>query len=106
MAKKEKKKPGSGQERPEHADDAPALEADQRLVAEVAALVYAAKGFDPASLASLPPDSAVRTATRYVAWSMLLERRLVTVEELQWLPLVEATELAVERARTSEMVTE
>ncbi len=97
MAKKDKKskKPKSDREASLPIADGDPEEDAQRLVSEVGALIYAAKGFDPASLSSLPSDSPVPTVTRYVARSALLERDLLMEDELRTLSVAEATELAV-----------
>jgi hypothetical protein len=72
-------------------------ETAERLLVEIAGLVYAAYGFDPASLPSLPSDSAVRTSSPEDARATLLRLGVLTRGELSALPLEAATNLALQR---------
>lgn len=69
----------------------------ERLLVEIAGLVYTAYGFDPSTLASLSADSAVRGISTEEARDTLLRLQLLTQAELAALPLEAATNLALQR---------
>jgi len=79
-------------------------ETAERLVQEVAALVYAAYGFAPETLDSVPIDSPVRTLSREDAHATLIELHLLTEAEFAALPLVAATHMALQRLTDGDIV--
>jgi hypothetical protein len=69
----------------------------ERQAREVAALVYAAYGFDPTALSTVPDGSPVRAATREEARAALVAVGLLSQHDFQVLPVADATAVAVAR---------
>jgi hypothetical protein len=69
----------------------------ERTVQEVAALVYAAYGFDPNALPTMPDDTPVRAVTKDEAQAVLAEVGLLSQHDFEVLTVAEATTVAVTR---------